>query len=208
MKVTPVFLTGICGRSNFPAPAQPIHWPHWETDESITRSYVFVRIASTGAMFMPIGRDCNRHQVKIAVPNATPGDDLIGKSPYPIERTTQYAGLEAVIMIKMHVQCGHAQVVVLVLGFSQPGRQIAAVMIVDIGENADAIPVRILLTSLPGKKAAQQIAHGLRTAGIAESPAVSFESLGKFPVERYREAFGHGQGLLSEQLDRGPGAPG
>ena len=58
-------------------------------------------------------------QIQRAVAYAALGDDLLGKFPYPLDRTLQHDGLDALIMIQVRMHGGHRQIVVSVLNVRQ-----------------------------------------------------------------------------------------
>ena len=169
--------------------------------KSLFREPLFVRrdvlvlpagcILSIMVMSVATVRHGHRHQVEIAVPHATPGDELVGKFPNSTEGAAQHAGFQAVIVIQMNMQSSHRKIVMVVLRIGQLPGQVALVMIVDIGENADTVAIGIFIRPLACEEPPQQVTNGLRSTAITQPLPVTLESVGKFPVQGYGESLGH-----------------
>ena len=136
-------------------------------------------------------RHGHRHQVKITVSHPASGDELVGKILYPPQRSTQHAGFQTMIMVEMDMQSGHRKIVIIVLHIGELPGQVALVVIVDVGQNADAVAFRVFVGPLSRKETSQQISYGLGSAAVAQPLPVTLESIGKFPVQGYGESLGH-----------------
>tara|TARA_Y100001933_G_C18986901_1_gene558857 strand:- start:1620 stop:2180 length:561 start_codon:yes stop_codon:yes gene_type:complete len=132
-----------------------------------------------------------RHQVQVAVTDASPGDELVGELPDPAQRSAKYACLKAVIVVEMDMQRGHRKIMMIVLCIRELPGQVALVMIVDIGQNADASNVGILVGTLSGQEPSQQVAYGLGSAAVAQPLPVALECFGQLPIQGYGESLGH-----------------
>ena len=128
------------------------------------------------AVGMGVGFDGHRHDVKVAVANAAAGDEAIAEFPHPAERAAQHAGLQAVVVVEVHVQRGHAQIVMRVLRVGELAPELSVVMVVDVGQDADAFSIGLVLGTLAREEAPQQVADGFRPARIAEPFPVGLES--------------------------------
>lgn len=142
-------------------------------------------------MSMAPVRHGHRHQVEVTVPDAAPRDELVGKLADAPQRSAQHAGFQAMIMVEVHVQGGHRKIMVIVLGIGQLPGKVALVMVINIGQNADAVAVGILVGPLAGQKSAQQVAYGLGSTAVAEPLPITLESVGKLAVQGYCESLGH-----------------
>lgn len=127
--------------------------------------------------------DRYRHQVQIAVAHAATGDELIGKAANSTQRPAQDAGFQAVVVVKVHVQRGHREVVMIVLCVGQLTSKVPLVMIENIGQNAHAIAIGVFFGPLTGQESAQQVAYGFRAAAVTQPLPIALERLGKFLIE-------------------------
>lgn len=135
----------------------------------------------------------DRDEVKIAIADTTPGNETIGERSQSGHRTAQHAGFQAVIMVEMDVQRGHPEIVMVVLCAGQTRGEIALLVIVDVGQDADALRLGIFFDSLAGQESAQQIAHRFGTTRVAEALTVAFEGLRQLGIQGNGESFGHPQ---------------
>lgn len=136
-------------------------------------------------------RHGHRHQVEVSVPHAAPGDELVGKLADAPERSAQHAGFKTMIVIQVNMQSGHRKIVVVVLRIGQLPGQVALVMIVDVGQNADTIAIGIFIHPLACEEPPQQVTNGLGSTAITQPLPVKLESFDKFPVQGYGESLGH-----------------
>jgi len=148
-------------------------------------------LASVFAVRVTTVRHGHRHQVKVAVPHAAPGDESIGKLLDAAQRPAQHAGFQAMIMIEMNMQSGHRKIVMIVLRIGELPGQVTLVVIVDIGQDSDAIPFGIFVGPLSRQESPQQVAYGLGSAAVAQPLPITLESVGQFPVQGYGESLGH-----------------
>ena len=123
------------------------------------------------------------HQVQVAVTHPPARNELIGEALDSGQRAAQDAGLQTMIVVEVDVQGGHRQVVMVMLGIGELAGQVAPVVVVDVGENADAIAFRILLGALMREKPPEQIAYGLGTAFVSQPLPVALERFGKLLVQ-------------------------
>jgi len=105
--------------------------------------------------------DGHRHKMEVAVTHAAPGDELVGKFLHTPQRPAQHAGLQAMIVVEMDMQGGHREIVMVMLRIGELPGKIPLVMIVNVGQDADAVTIGIFIGPLSCQKTPQQIAHSL-----------------------------------------------
>ena len=87
-------------------------------------------------------------------------------------------------VVQMDAQGRDLQVVMPVLRLRKSPREIANLVVVDVGERGDTKPAAFVVELLARLNAAQDVAQRLRTAGIVVLSHVAVESCGEIIVDR------------------------
>ena len=80
----------------------------------------------------------HRNNVKVGVPYTPLCGQFVGQRAHGCNSAFKNGNLHAAIVIQVHMQARHTQVMVIVRGASQPLRQGACFMIIDVAERCDA----------------------------------------------------------------------
>ena len=143
----------------------------------------------------------HRQQVQAAVAHAALGADGVGEAAHVLDLALQDHRLHAVLVVEVHVQRGDAEVVVGVLRFHQPARELALVMVVDEREAGEAMAPDLGPEAVVAQPVAHQVAERLRAVAVALGRHVGVELAEKLVVHRDRDS-------LHCRLRSGGGNPG
>ena len=94
------------------------------------------------------GIDIDLDQVQLAMANPALGDQCIGKAAHGRSRPAQDDRFEAVRVVEMGMHGRHAEIVLSMLQGSQALRQVAFMVVIDIGQAGYSVAA---LTSLPAR---------------------------------------------------------
>lgn len=142
----------------------------------------------------------HRHHVQVAVTHAAPGDELVGKLPHAPQRSAKNACFKTVIVVEVDVKRCHRKIVMVVLRIGELPGKVALVVIVDVGQDADAATVGILFCALSRQESTQQVAYGLGAAAVAQPLPVALECFGQLPIQGYGESLGHDMLSVADSL--------
>ncbi|MGB5279193.1 MAG: hypothetical protein WBO73_14835 [Gammaproteobacteria bacterium] len=82
--------------------------------------------------------------IEVAMPDAGLCDSGFGECLNPLDRSTQHNAFHAIVMIQVDVQGRDVEVVVCVMARCQTAREIALVMVEDVGQISQAVATRLL----------------------------------------------------------------
>jgi hypothetical protein len=133
--------------------------------------------------------DLESNQVQVPVPDAAFGDHGVGKLLDVGGGSLEDYGLEAVIVIKVAVHRGHRQVVMGMLQTGQSFRQIALMVVVDVGKIGDAMTRWRAALTVIRDGTPDQIPNRLRAVAVATSRNQLVKLFGQSVIQRYGEAF-------------------
>jgi hypothetical protein len=106
------------------------------------------------------------NDVQIAEPNASLSDDGIREGLYVVDGPFQYRHFQTVLMIDMDVKGGNRQIAVMMLGAGKASREIADVVLEDIGQGRKTWRCAIDHRPVSRDGISDDIAYGLGPASI------------------------------------------
>jgi hypothetical protein len=106
-------------------------------------------------------------QVELAVAHPALGDQGIGKAAHGGGRSAQDHAFEAVLVIQVGMQGGHRQVVLTVLQGREAFRQVAFVVVIDVGQAGHAMAGLAALPARLFEMRPQHVAHRLGAVLVA-----------------------------------------
>lgn len=157
-----------------------------------------VGMAPAGA-FGGLGFCFDHHQVQLAVVHAALGHQAVCKAAHRAGRALEQHGLDAVVVVQVRVGAGDGQLMVVVLVVGQAFRQLALVVVVDVGQIGHAGAVLVVGLPKPRHVHAQDVAHRLAAVAVAAFGDQVVELVGEFVVKGDGEAF-HGR-MVPWQFD-------
>jgi len=113
--------------------------------------------------------------MKISVADSALGHDQVGERLDLRDAASKDGYFEAIIVVEVNVQGRDGQFVMIVLLGGEPLRQLARLMLVDVGQRTDARLLRLDPRRLRGLGFAHEVPDGLGPAGIAPLPTQSVE---------------------------------
>jgi hypothetical protein len=135
------------------------------------------------------GIDVHRNQIQTTMPHLRLGSEGVGEGLNGRRGPAQHHGLQAVLVVQVHVHGRQHEVVVVVLQAGQALSQIAGVVVVDVAEGSHAERRLLALQALRTEEVAEQVAHRFRAVAIALSADVFVELTRQFLAERNGEPF-------------------
>jgi len=111
------------------------------------------------AMFVRRRIDRDGHEAHLAVGDAPLGDNRLREFADLFSFAAKHGDLKAARMVEMDVHRRDLVVVMLVIRIGQPLRQLASVVVEDIGERRDAIAGKALIDAGALEAEAGEIAH-------------------------------------------------
>lgn len=121
--------------------------------------------------------------VQATVANARLGHHRIAESLDLRRRSLEQYRLQAVVMVQMHVQRGDGQVMVGVMRLGEPLAELPLVVVVEVGEHAEAVDLWIPVELFARQRGANQVAHRLRPVTGALALHVGVELLRQLRLE-------------------------
>jgi hypothetical protein len=109
----------------------------------------------------------HRYEVQSTVAHLRLGDEQVGERADLLRGAAQEQRLHAVVVIEVHVHGRQYELVMLVLEVGEALREIAGVMIVDVGERRYAVRRLLLLQAETLELGTHQVAHSLRPVLVA-----------------------------------------
>jgi len=137
-------------------------------------------VTARGSMRMGalLDRDGNRAEDRVV--DAALGSDRVGEILHGRKIPSQNRDLEAVLVIEMHVQRRDLEVVMRMMRLGQPSRQLTRMMVVNVGQNGDALARDAVAEHSVREPVAGQIPDSLRTVVVPMPPHVPRKLGGEF----------------------------
>lgn len=129
-----------------------------------------------------------RQQMELSVSNAALADHPVREGAHITARAAQHGDLQALVPVEMDMQSRNREVVVIVLLVGQPAREIARLVVIDIGESREAGRSRISLQFGAGRLA-QDVPDRFRTAAITFRRAQGIDECQKLGIDCDRDPF-------------------
>jgi len=141
-----------------------------------------------GAVVLVCLAQIDADQIELTMTHTTFGDDLLGELPHGFRRALEGGGLEALLVVEVHMHGSDREIVVFMLQARQALRQLSFMMVIDVGQtrNAETAAVVSLVASL--QQIAQDVAHRLAARGVSALFDERIECRSQLLAERNREA--------------------
>jgi len=118
------------------------------------------------------------------MPDAGLCDSGVGKCLNPLDRSTQHNAFHAIVMIQVDVQGRDVEVVVCVMALCQTAREVAFVMVEDVGQVSQAVATRLLCQFLLVHALAYQVPDRFGTVLVAVVRKIFLEVFYQIIVQR------------------------
>jgi len=139
-----------------------------------------VRVRVRGAVVrVRLVRHRDGDETRLAVFDVALGDHRFGKLPDPRSLPAQHRDFETIVVVEMNMHRRDLKIVMIVVRVGQPLRQLARVVIEDVGQRRDALSLRAVVDSRLLETEARQVAQRLGSIVIVVIVHERGEFLGK-----------------------------